>query len=135
MAVAEKKSIDYYLKLNYPVEVVECEEGGYFARLPDLPGCMTQAETMNELLANVREAKEVWLEGALEAGENMPLPGGEGRCSGRLLLRMPRSLHARLARDAGREGVSLNQYVVSRLSESAPSFVASDRPTKRPRRR
>jgi predicted RNase H-like HicB family nuclease len=131
MAVAEKKSIDYYLKLNYPVEIVECEEGGYFARVPDLPGCMTQAETMKELLANVREAKEVWLEGALEAGEEIPLPGGEGRCSGRLLLRMPRSLHARLVRDAGREGVSLNQYVVSRLSESAPSFIASDRPTKR----
>ena len=134
MAVAEKNGIDYYLKLNYPVEIVECEEGGYFARVPDLPGCMTQAETMKELLANVREAKEVWLEGALEAGEEIPLPGGEGRCSGRLLLRMPRSLHARLARDAGREGVSLNQYVVSRLSESAPSFVVSDRQSKRPRR-
>jgi antitoxin HicB len=129
--VAEKKEIDYYLKLNYPVEIVECEEGGYAARVPDLPGCMTQAETLKDLLATVREAKEVWLEGALEAGEEIRLPGGEGRCSGRLLLRMPRSLHARLARDAEREGVSLNQYVVSRLSETAPSFIASDRPPKR----
>ncbi len=135
MAVAERRSLDYYLKLNYPVEIVECEEGGYFARVPDLPGCMTQAESMKELLENVREAKEVWLQGALEAGEEIPLPGGEGRCSGRLLLRMPRSLHARLVRDAEREGVSLNQYVVSRLSETMPSFIASDRPSRRPRRR
>jgi antitoxin HicB len=134
MAVAEKKSINYYMKLKYPAEIVECEEGGYFARVPDLPGCMTQAETLKELLANLSEAREVWLEGALEAGEEIPLPGGEGRSSGRLLLRMPRSLHARLARDAEREGVSLNQYVVSRLSESAPSFIASDRPPRRHRR-
>jgi predicted HicB family RNase H-like nuclease len=46
---------------------------------------------------------------------------------------MPRSLHARLARESEREGVSLNQYVVSRLSESVPSFVASDRPARRRR--
>jgi antitoxin HicB len=133
MAVAEKKSLDYYLKLNYSVEIVECEEGGYSARVPDLPGCMTQAETMKELLANVREAREVRLEGALEAGEEIPLPGGEGGYSGKLLVRMPRSLHARLARESEREGVSLNQYIISRLSESVPSFIASDRPSKRRR--
>ncbi|HEV7515587.1 MAG TPA: toxin-antitoxin system HicB family antitoxin [Thermoanaerobaculia bacterium] len=40
-------------------------------------------------------------------------------CSGRLLLRLPRSLHRRLAREARRQDVSLNQYLVALLAEGA----------------
>ena len=42
------------------------EEGGYWAEVPALPGCVTQAETREELEANLREAVEGWL----EAGES-----------------------------------------------------------------
>jgi predicted RNase H-like HicB family nuclease len=38
------------------------EEGGYWAEVPSLPGCMTQAESMEELELNLREAIEAWLE-------------------------------------------------------------------------
>jgi predicted RNase H-like HicB family nuclease len=37
------------------------EEGGFWAEMPSLPGCLTQGETMNELKANLREAVELWL--------------------------------------------------------------------------
>ncbi len=37
------------------------EEGGYWAEVPALPGCMTQGETREELLHNVCEAVEGWL--------------------------------------------------------------------------
>jgi len=37
------------------------EEGGYWAEVPALPGCMTQAETREELERNLREAVEGWL--------------------------------------------------------------------------
>lgn len=42
--------------------VHKAEEGGYWAEVPALPGCVTQAETMDELRANLREAIEGWLE-------------------------------------------------------------------------
>lgn len=43
----------------------EAKEGGYWAEVPSLPGCVTQADTMEELKKNLQEAVELWL----EAGE------------------------------------------------------------------
>lgn len=37
------------------------EEGGFWAEVPALPGCVTQGETISEVRANVREAIELWL--------------------------------------------------------------------------
>ena len=45
-----KMDLDDYLQLKYPIELVEDEEGGYFAQIPDLPGCMAQGETTEETL-------------------------------------------------------------------------------------
>jgi predicted RNase H-like HicB family nuclease len=39
----------------------EAEEGGFWAEVPSLPGCVTQGETMEELEANLHEAIEAWL--------------------------------------------------------------------------
>jgi predicted RNase H-like HicB family nuclease len=47
--------------MQLEVVVHEAEEGGFWAEVPALPGCMTQGETMDELMANVREAIEGWL--------------------------------------------------------------------------
>ena len=38
------------------------EEGGFWAEVPALPGCVSEGETWNETLANIREAAEGWLE-------------------------------------------------------------------------
>jgi predicted RNase H-like HicB family nuclease len=38
------------------------EDSGYVAHVPALPGCHTQGDTIDELMANVREAIEAWLE-------------------------------------------------------------------------
>lgn len=38
------------------------EEGGYWAEVPALPGCITEGDTMEELLANLQDAIEGWLE-------------------------------------------------------------------------
>ena len=38
------------------------EEGGFWAEVPSLPGCVTQAESIEELRYNLREAIELWLE-------------------------------------------------------------------------
>ena len=39
----------------------EAEEGGYWAEVPALPGCMTQGETLEELKQNLEEAVQGWL--------------------------------------------------------------------------
>ena len=37
------------------------EEGGFWAEVPALPGCVTQGETEEEVTSNLREAVELWL--------------------------------------------------------------------------
>lgn len=47
--------------MNIKVVVHEAEEGGYWAEVPVLPGCASQGETMDELIANIRDAIAGWL--------------------------------------------------------------------------
>ena len=47
--------------MKIKVVVHEADEGGYWAEVPAIPGCATQGETMEELLANVHEAVEACL--------------------------------------------------------------------------
>ncbi|MDJ0734761.1 MAG: toxin-antitoxin system HicB family antitoxin [Nostocaceae cyanobacterium] len=115
----EKPSLEYYLSLQYPVTLYPEPEGGYVAQIKDLPGCLTQGETPEETIANINEARELWIETAYEAGDDIPLPSSDDSYSGRLLVRMPKSLHRRLASTAECEGVSLNQYIVFLLSAAS----------------
>lgn len=48
--------------------------GGYFATVPDLPGCMSDGETAEEALLNVQDAIECWIEAANEMGRTVPQP-------------------------------------------------------------
>jgi predicted HicB family RNase H-like nuclease len=78
---------------------------------------MSQGETAEEAVAMIREAMELWAETALEMGKEVPAPFAEERYSGKFVVRLPRSLHRRLAERARQEGVSLNALVVSFVSE------------------
>ena len=49
--------------------IVHEEDGGYWAEVPALPGCFTQADTREELLANIRDAAEGWLEVAADRAD------------------------------------------------------------------
>jgi predicted RNase H-like HicB family nuclease len=57
------------------VMIYEAEEGGYWAQVPALPGCLTQGETYEELLANLREAIEGYL--LCTPGDYAPEEGGK----------------------------------------------------------
>ncbi len=50
--------------------VHEAEEGGYWAEVPALPGCVTEGENMEELLRNLREAIEGWLAVDVATGDS-----------------------------------------------------------------
>ncbi len=63
--------------LDYPVliEPLPAEDGGGFvATVPDLPGCMSDGETPEEALANVRDAVAAWIEEARALGRAVPQP-------------------------------------------------------------
>lgn len=111
-------TLNDYLKLEYPITLLPAREGGYVASLRDLPGCVTQGETAEETLTHLEEAKHLWIETALELGKAIPLPSGSSLedFSGRFVARVPRSLHRDLVDAAKREGVSLNQWVLTLLS-------------------
>ena len=113
-----RRPVEYYLGLRYPVLVHEEPEGGYVAEIPVLPGCLTQAETLPELFEMIEDARRAWIEATYEDGREIPLPRTEVEYSGKFVVRVPASLHRRLAEAAEAEGVSLNLYVVQLLSGS-----------------
>lgn len=58
--------------MKIKVVVHEAEEGGYWAEVPAIPGCASQGETLEELMANVREAIEGCLSVEVEPSESTP---------------------------------------------------------------
>lgn len=48
------------------------EDGGWVCEVPSLPGCVSQGETKEEALRNVRDAIEAWIEAAASLGRNVP---------------------------------------------------------------
>lgn len=57
----ERQSLKYYLSLKYPISIYP-EEEGYTVMISDLPGGMTQRETLEEFVFNIEEARELWIE-------------------------------------------------------------------------
>jgi antitoxin HicB len=110
------RTVEEYLELGYPVELRRNPDGSYFAEHPDLPGCMTEADTPNDAVASLAEAAKDWIQDRLARGLNVPEPVPEESYSGKFVVRLPSSLHGLLARRASREDTSLNQLVVSLLS-------------------
>jgi antitoxin HicB len=106
-----EKNIDYYLSLPYTIELIPEPQEGWFVAIKELPGCMTDSDTPEEALKEIREIQREWLEIAIEEGIDIPEPRMDEDYSGRFNLRVPRSLHRRLVETAEREGVSLNQYI------------------------
>lgn len=71
----KNKTIDDYMALPYTLEIIpDTEQGGWFIKVKELRGCMTQADTWDEVLPMVEEAKRLWLEVALEYGDAIPEP-------------------------------------------------------------
>ena len=111
------KTIDYYLKLPYKLEIVpDIDEGGFVARYPELPGCITVGDTLEAVVKNLNDAKIEWITAALEEGNTIPEPSSYDDYSGQFKLRLPKSLHKLLADRSKEEGVSMNQYCVYLLS-------------------
>ncbi|MBQ9058828.1 MAG: type II toxin-antitoxin system HicB family antitoxin [Atopobiaceae bacterium] len=112
------KGIDYYMNLPYRLEILpDPDEGGFVVRYPDLPGCISVGDTMNDALLNAEDAKGAWIAAALEDGISITEPNSLDDYSGQFKLRIPKSLHRSLAEHAKAEGTSMNQYCLYLLSK------------------
>jgi predicted RNase H-like HicB family nuclease len=105
---------------RYPAQVFwSAEDEGFIAIAPDLPGCSAFGDSQQEALAELQDAIAAWIEAAQSAGNPVPSPSDPARrpeYSGKVLLRMPRELHGRLASQAKSQNVSLNHYAVYLLT-------------------
>ena len=107
-------------QLKYPFEIrylSEEEGGGYLISFPDLLGCISDGETIEEAIKNGIDAMNSWIETSKEFNDPTPEPGSS-QASGRFVQRIPKSLHARLAARAKQEGVSMNALVTAIIAES-----------------
>lgn len=122
-----KKDKAYYMSLNYSITVKKMEhpEGGYYAQYPDFGACGAHGDgvTIDEAIQQASISKELYIDVALEKGKVIPEPDDYDRFSGKFITRVPKSLHAELAKKAEAEGVSLNSLVISLLSQQVGSGV------------
>ena len=107
--------------LDYPFTIRHLSRedgGGYLIEFPDLPGCMSDGETVEEAIENGQDAVSCWIKAAKESDRTVPKPGELEKQSGKWVQRVPKSIHLRLVDKAEEEGVSLNTLVVTILAEA-----------------
>lgn len=110
-----EKNFDYYMELPYTMIIKPSPEGGYVVNIKELPGCLTQGETLEEAIEMIEDAKQAWIDIALQDNLEIPEPTTE-EYSGKFNIRIPKSLHKDLTCKAKEENVSLNQLTTYLLS-------------------
>ena len=114
----------------YNITVRECEFEGeplFEARIKELPDVREFAESAQEAYALAIDTIETAAAMFAETGRPFPPPvRPQDRYSGRVTLRLPKSLHRELASAAEEEGVSLNQHLVTALVSHARGLPAQD---------
>lgn len=104
---------------KYPFQIRELgkkEGGGYLITFPDLPGCVSDGDTVDEAIKNGKNAISEWIKARKKWGKEIPVPTppiDHGGFSGKFIQRVPKSVHAQLAKRAEQEGISMNQLVTS----------------------
>ena len=112
--------LSHYMSLPYTKTVVKRDdEDGihYISSVLELDGCSSDGTTPEEALRNLDEAMECYLESCIIHNDPIPEPVSEDNFSGKFLVRLPKSLHRRLTYESQKEGISLNQYALYKLSQ------------------
>ena len=111
---ANKKSLDYFLNLEYSLNIIADPDGGYVVEFPDLPGCITQGDTLQEALYMAEDARAGWIETECERSDgDIPMPSYPDEYSDRL----PKSLHSRSRNTP-------NETELARTSMACPMRIA-----------
>jgi antitoxin HicB len=130
-----KAEIEAVLERPYTIEFVygETADEGVVAQVAEWPGCMTAGATREETIAHLDNAMHDWAEARLRAKLDIPEP--MATYSGKVLLRMPRSVHRAAEQRARQEGTSLNAWLSTAISrELGPASEVKTRAAASPRR-
>jgi len=101
------------------------EGGGFLITFPDLPGCMSDGETIEKAIENGRDAFLGWIAVQADLKREIPKPRWRQEedktiplsVSGKFIQRVPKTIHAKLVQRAKQEGVSLNALVLAFIAE------------------
>lgn len=94
------------------------EGGGFLVEYPEIPGCMSDGETVEEAIANGREALLDCIDVFRETGRKLPKLSIE---AAQWRQRLPRTLYSKLTKQAEAEGVSINSFVTAIIAEAIGS--------------
>jgi len=118
-----KLTIDYYMSLNYPIELRQLSEedgGGWFACIPALGRHLVRAtgDTSEEALQELDAVRRLFIKDMYDRRAQIPLPpnAGDDGYSGNPGLRLPKEVHRLVAQRAREEGTSLNSYLNTLIS-------------------
>jgi predicted RNase H-like HicB family nuclease len=106
-----------YLKRPYSRLVVPEADGTYRSEILEFPGCLATGETAADALANLEDVAASWLESVLARGQVVPAPFEENEYSGKLVLRLAKSVHQNAAVAARQDCVSLNTFIANCVAE------------------
>jgi predicted RNase H-like HicB family nuclease len=110
------KTAKEYLKEPYSRVLVPEADGTYSADILEFPGCFAEGRTPDEAYANLEKVAESWIEAALEQGQEIPEPVEAHDFSGRIALRIPKSIHKQAAKFAEIDNTSLNQFFLTAVA-------------------
>lgn len=124
-----EKNLKYYMDLPYVIEILPLkkeEGGGFLARIPlfGIQGIVGDGSTVEEALANLDITKEIILSKLISENIEIPEPQIDDDYSGKILTRMPKWLHHKLAINAERNDSSLNLYIVTLLASAVEQDIS-----------
>jgi predicted HicB family RNase H-like nuclease len=102
-------------KYTYRVEWSE-EDGVHIARCLEFPSLMAHGDTAGKALSEIETVVTESIKWMEEEREPIPEPFGLKKFKGNLTLRVPSEIHKKLVVKSAEEGVSINQYILSKIS-------------------
>lgn len=103
------------------------DESVFVARVGEFPDVIMYGDTRDEAISLVHDSLTTLIKMSVRMGHALPTPlsTDEVSYSGRITLRMGKSLHRKIAHQADIQGISLNQYIVERIAEESGRDQAS----------
>jgi predicted RNase H-like HicB family nuclease len=124
------KQAEDFLELPYHFILVEdhWSDGtpGWFIRVAELPGCMSQGATADEAIERIRDAMLGWIDVQLQDGRDVPTPYPEDFDSSVITVPVPDSLDQALAVEARRRGVAVDQLIVTLLTDAVAAGAGTN---------
>lgn len=106
-------------QIKYKIDISWSDEDDcYVVRVPELPGCITDGNTLEEAAKNAKEAIQSRLESMTREGKPYPKAIASKKFSGKIPLRIDPELHRNLAISANIEGESLNKFIERKLKKA-----------------